>query len=29
VAIVPILILFVFLQRYLVDGFKRSGISGS
>jgi len=29
VAIIPILILFVFLQRYLVDGFKRSGISGT
>lgn len=29
VAIVPILIVFLFLQRYLVDGFKRSGISGS
>jgi multiple sugar transport system permease protein len=29
VAIIPILIIFAFLQRYLVDGFKRSGISGS
>ncbi|MBX3028975.1 MAG: hypothetical protein KF809_02325 [Chloroflexi bacterium] len=29
VAIVPILVLFLFLQRYLVEGFKRSGISGT
>ncbi len=29
VAIIPILVIFVFLQRYLVDGFKRSGIGGS
>ena len=26
VAIIPILLIFAFLQRYLVDGFKRSGI---
>lgn len=29
VAIIPVLIIFAVLQRYLVDGFKRSGISGS
>lgn len=28
-AIIPVLIIFAILQRYLVDGFKRSGISGS
>ncbi len=28
-AIIPVLIVFVVLQRYLVEGFKRSGISGS
>ncbi len=29
VAIIPILLMFAFLQRYLVEGFKRSGIGGS